>query len=111
MASVKKSRACLTGAITRSLDKLKAIKSDEPAEILLINSKDVDRILSSLTKTETNFLLTMEDAQNFVPEDDAEEDFQLEEELVLETFQAAISAARDLADQLLAYSVGYQILP
>ena len=45
----------------------------------------------------------MEDAQNFVPEDDAEEDFQLEEELVLETFQTAISAARDLADQLLAF--------
>ena len=102
MASVKKSRACLTGVVTRTLDKLKAIKSDEPAEIRLINSKDIDRVLSSLTKRETNFLQSMEDAQNFVPEDDGEEDFLLEEQLAIEAFESAMSKARDLADQLLA---------
>ena len=102
LASVKKSRAYFTGAVTKALDKLKTIKSAEPADILVINTKDVDRILSSLGRTETGFLLTMQDAQNFIPEGDGEEAFLLKEELAMETFQTAISTARDLADQLLA---------
>ena len=68
---------------------------------VVINTKDVDRVLSSLERTETGFLLTLEDAQNFIPEGDGEDAFLLEEDLAMETFQSAISTARDLADQLL----------
>ena len=101
LASVKKSRSCFTGAVTKALDKLKAIKAAEPADILVINTRDVDRILSSLERTETGFLLTLEDAQNFVPEGDGEDAFLLEEDLAMEMFQSAISTARDMSDQLL----------
>ena len=43
---------------------------------------------------------TLEDAQGFIPEDE-DEAFQLEEELASDTFISAISATRDLGDQLL----------
>ena len=101
LASVKKSRASFTGAVTKALDKLKAIKFAEPADILLINTKEVDRILSSLERTEAGFLVMLEDAQNFIPEGEAEEAFLLEEDTAMESFHSSISAARDLSDQLL----------
>ena len=102
LASVKKSRSGFTGAVTRVLDKLKAMKSAEPEDIRTINTKEVDRLLTSLEKTETGFLYTLEDAQNFVPDGEGEEAFLQEEDLAMETFQEAISTARDLADRLLA---------
>ena len=102
LASVKKSRSSFTGAVTRALDKLKAMKSAEPEDIRTINTKEVDRLLTSLEKTETGFLYTLEDAQNFVPDGEGEEAFLQEEDLAMETFQEAISTARDLADRLLA---------
>ena len=101
LASVKKSRSSYTGAVTKALDKLRAVDSTEPGEITLINTRDIDRILSSLGRTETGFLQTLEDAQGFIPVD-GEEAFQLEEELAADTFQTNISEARDLSDQLLA---------
>ena len=102
LAAVKRSRAGCTGAITKALDKLKAIPSATAEEALLINTKEVDRLLTTVQKTELSFLQAMEDAQTFAPEDEAEETaFQLEEELTCDTFQAAISDTRDLGDHLL----------
>ena len=100
LAAVKRSRAGCTGAITKALDKLKAIPSSTSEEVRLINSKDVDRTLSSIMKTEASFLHSLEDAQLYVPED-TEEAFQLEEELAADLFTTAISATRDLGEQLL----------
>ena len=100
LAAVKRSRAGCTGAITKAFDKLKAIRSSTSEEVRLINSKDVDRTLSSIMKTEASFLHSLEDAQLYVPED-TEEAFQLEEELAADLFTTAISATRDLAEQLL----------
>ena len=99
LAAVKRSRAGCTGAITKALERFKAIPFTSSEEVTLINSKEVDRILTSINKTETNFLQSLEDAQTFVPEDAAEA-FQEEEELAADTFTAAISATRDLGDQL-----------
>ena len=103
IADVKKSRGGFTGAVTKALDKLQAMKSDEPEEVQAINTKDVDRLLTSLMKTETGFLQTMEDALRFAPEnDEEEEDFTTEEAMALDTFQESMSTARDAADRLLA---------
>ena len=100
LASIKHSRAGCTGAITKALDRLKAMSCSTQEEVVLINSKEVGRTLTSIIKTETTFLQTLEDAQKFLPEED-EEDFQLEEEQAADAFSDAISATRDLGDQLL----------
>ena len=52
MAGVKKSRSCFLGKVTIAADKVKAVKSDDPAEIRLIVPRDLEKILSSLEKTE-----------------------------------------------------------
>ena len=98
--AVKRSRAGCTGAITKALDRLKAIPVSTAEEVALINSKEVDRILNSIQRTETSFLQTREDALAFIPEDE-EESFQREEEAAGDSFSNAISATRDLGDQLL----------
>ena len=100
LAAVKRSRAGCTGAITKALEHFKTIPAASSEEVVLINSKEIDRILTSINKTETGFLQSLEDAQAFVPEE-SEEAFQLEEELAADTFTAAISATRDLGEQLL----------
>ena len=101
LATVKKSRASFTGAITKASDKLKAIKSTDLTEIITINTKTIDRILTSVEHTETGFLQTLEDAQEFITEEDNAETLQLQEDTAAETFSNSISAVRDLADELL----------
>ena len=100
LAAVKRSRAGCTGAITKALDRYKAIPSATAEDALIINTKEIDRILISIEKTETAFLQSLEDAQAFLPEE-GEEAFLLEEELAADTFNSSISATRDLGDQLL----------
>ena len=104
MAAIKKSRAAFTGAVTKALDRFKSMPFGQPEEIILIKAKDIERYLSSLTKTETGFNQTMEDAQQFAPEDEEEKaEFQLEEEFAADSFSDSLAATRDLGEQLLAY--------
>ena len=100
LAAVKRSRAGCTGAITKALERFKAIPATSSEDVLLINFKEIDRVLTSIIKTETGFLQSLEDAQAFVPEE-SEEAFQIEEEMAADAFTTAISATRDLGDQLL----------
>ena len=102
LAAVKKSRSGYNGAVTKALDRLTAMKADEPEEIQEINTKEVDRLLASLAKTEAGFLTNLEDAQAFLPEGEEEEAFIAEEDMALDSFQASIATARDRADMLLA---------
>ena len=102
MAAVKKSRSCYTGAVTKASDKLKLIESGEVAAIAAINAADISRQLSSLERTEKNFLLTLDEAQEFAPEGEEEDDFQAEENSILENFEEAVSSAKELAEHLLA---------
>ena len=103
MAAVKKSRGCYTGAVTKASDKLKLLDATEVAAIAAINSADITRQLTSLERTAKNFLLTMEEAQDFVPDGDEEEDtFQTEEADILEKFEEAVSSTKQLAEHLLA---------
>ena len=102
LAAVRKSRAGFTGAVTKALDKLHHMKSDQPEDIQALNTKEVDRLLVSLTRTETGFLQNLEDAQAFIPDGEEEEAFNTDEDLAMEAFQESVSSARDRADQLLA---------
>ena len=101
LATARRSRAAFNGAITKALDKLKAVKSTESVEILLIDTKDIDKTLKSIERTETGFLQTLEDAQEFIPEAEGAEAFHTEEDTAMENFNNSISAVRDLAQDLL----------
>ena len=100
LATIRRSRSGFTGAITKALDRFKAIPSSTAEEVDCINSKEVERLLSSITRTESSFNQSLEDAQSFIPEDE-EETFQQEEERAADTFTNAVSTTRDLGEQLL----------
>ena len=102
MADVKKSRVCYTGAVTKALDKIKLMKHDEVAAVAAINTKDVERIVNSVLRTEKNFLATLDEAQDYAPDGEEEDTFQEEEEVVLETFECSLSTFRELAELILA---------
>ena len=100
MATIKRSRSGFTGAITKALDRFKAMPSSTAEEVDCINSKEVERLLSSITRTETSYNQSMEDAQSFIPEDE-DESFQQEEDRASDAFSNAVSTTRDLGEQLL----------
>ena len=104
MAGVKRSRASHTGTVTRVWDRFKAIPCDQPEEIQQIKVTDIKTNLKTLLKTEVGFALSVEEAQDFAPEDEGEDAaFQEEEEEAAETFTHSLAAARELGEQLLAY--------
>ena len=104
LLTLKKSRASLTGALTKLSDRLKAIRSDEAAAIAAISTVDVNQILTSLQRTENKIQLSMEHGQTFCPTDDGYEDFQEREESILEVFDTNITAIRGQARKLLNLS-------
>ena len=104
MSGVKRSRASHTGAVTRIWDKLKAMACDQPEEVQLLKTSDIKTYLKTLNKTEAGFNSSLDEAQEFAPEDEAEDTaFQQEEEDAADAFFESISAAKGLAEQLLAY--------
>ena len=103
MAGVRRSRAAHTGTVTRIWDKLSNIPYDEPEEVKLIKTSQVQTHLNTLLKTETGFNYSIEEAQDFAPTDEAElADFHQEEAAVLETFESSLFRARELGKQLVA---------
>ena len=101
MAEVKKSRSGYNGAVTKVLGKLQHIKCDEVAAVAAIDTKDVNRLLGSLARTEKNFLVTLEEAEEYAPEG-REEEFQDEEDEVLEEFERTIAVCQELGELLLS---------
>ena len=102
MAAVKKSRASYTGAVTKAIDKLTGIPKNSQEEVRGIKTKDIDRLLLSLERTEKGFNQSIEDALEFIPTDEDDElVFQETEETAQEAFFNSLSLARDAADQLL----------
>ena len=97
MAGVKKSRASSLGKVTTAAAKVKAVKHDDPAEIRLIAPKDLERILSSLEKTEAGFEQSFEEALDFAPTGEDEDAFYEEEEAAKVLFDEAINAVKDQA--------------
>ena len=100
--TIRRSRVGFAGAVTKALGKLNLMPSEEPEEIPVLNSREVERLMNSITKSETGFLLTLEEAQQHLPTDDGEEAFTAEEDIAMDSFQETISAARDQISKLLA---------
>ena len=104
MAGIKRSRAAHTGTITRVTDKLRSIPFDQPEEVKLIKTKEVQIHLNTLLKTETGFNYSVEEAQDFAPTEEAEmADFQQEELDVIENFETSLFRAREIGEKLVAY--------
>ena len=97
LATLKRSRAAFKGAITKMKDKLNGIKA---TGIVTYNTKNIDRLITSISNTEAGFLQTMEDAQEFLTDGETDA-LQLEEDDALEAFSAAVLEVQDLADELL----------
>ena len=102
MAGVKRSRACSLGKVTAAASKVNSIKHDDPAEIRLISTTELDRILASLQRTEAGFEQSFEDATEFTPTgEDEEETFYDEEEAARTLFEEAINPVKDQATFLI----------
>ena len=65
--------------------------------------KVIERLLASVTNTETGFLQTIDEAQAFMTDESTVETIQQEEDDALEAFTSAIQEVRDLAEELLAH--------
>ena len=103
MNSVKKQRSSYTGAVTKAFDKLSLMPRDTQDEIRSVKAREVERILSSLDKTEKGFQQNLEEAQEFLPLDEEEESaFQEAEEDAQESFCTSLALARDVGEQLLS---------
>ena len=103
MAGVKRSRAAHSGIVTRNHDKFLGMPFDHPGEIQRIKSTEVKTILKTLLKTEAGFAASMEEAQDFIPKDEADmAAFQEEELEVSEAFYQSLYLARTLGEQILA---------
>ena len=102
MGDVKKSRRSYSGALTKAMDKLKMMPHDCVEEIIDVDKEEVERLLKSIMRTETNFMATLEEAQDYAPEGEEEDTFLEEEDAMLETFEQAASAVRKLANEILA---------
>ena len=101
-AAIRRSRSGYTGAVTKAHDKLKLMDVTEVEALATIKATDVSRQLASIERTHQNFLLTMEEAQEFAPDgDEAEDAFQTEELIILDRFEDAFLQARELACHLL----------
>ena len=104
MAGIRRSRAAHTGTITRVTDKLLAIPFDQPEEVKLIKTKEVQTHLNTLLKSETGFNFSVDEAQDFAPTDEGEmADFQQEELDIIENFESSLFRARELGEKLVAY--------
>ena len=102
MAGVKRSRSSLMGKVTAASVKIKTIKHDDPAEIIRINSTEIKRILASLEKTEAGFEQSLEEAMDFVPSgEDQEDTFYEEEETAKTQFEEALNEVKDQAKFLI----------
>ena len=103
MAGVKRSRAAHTGIVTRNHDKFLGMPFEQPEEVQRIKLTEVKAILKTLLKTETGFTASMDEAQDFIPTDEADAAAFQEEELeVSETFYQSLYIARTLGEQILA---------
>ena len=102
MAGVKKSRAALAGAVTRSKDKLQAMPSSEPEEVATLSLPAIQQIIDSLDKTKIGFNLSLDDAQKYPPSDEEQEEAFLEaEDLAEEQFSANIAKVKHMAESLI----------
>ena len=103
MTDVKKSRGALVGAVKKALGKIQLIKHDEVAAVAAIKPRDIERLIDSVNRTETNFLDTLDEAQEYLPEgEEAEDNFHAAEEADQEKFEQTLYEFKELAECILA---------
>ena len=108
MEGVKSSRKAHHGVLTRARNKLDVIPFEHPDEVKQIKLTDVKAILKTLNTTEAGFSASMEEAQDFAPEDDDElATFQEEELEVADAFHERLHRTRTLGEQILACKTIY----
>ena len=100
LPTLRRSRSSFSGAITKAKDKLFAMQD---SSISSYSVKVIERLLASVTNTETGFLQTIDEAQAFMTDESTVETIQQEEDDALEAFTSAIQEVRDLAEELLAH--------
>ena len=106
MEAVKKSRSSYSGYITKYHGQLKIFRFDDTAAIKDLDTDEIERLLLCIEKTERKFFVTSDEAQEFAPEGDEEEQtFQDEETEVLDTFEINSSKAKKLAKLLLSLKI------
>ena len=102
MDAVKSSRRSFGGYITRYHDRLKLFPFDDTAAVKALDTDEIERHLQCIEKTERKLFATAEEAQEFAPEgEDEEQTFQDEELESLEAFEISSSKAKKLAKLLL----------
>ena len=101
MTGVKKSRSASLGKVTIATAKIRAVKYDDPAEVAMINPKDIERIIAGLDKTVAGFDLTFDEAVEFAPTGEDMDAFYEEEEEARASFDEAINVAKDHAEFLI----------
>ena len=99
LPTLRRSRSSFTGAVTKERDKPNGIKSND---ISTYNIRSIERLLSSVANTETGYLQTIEEAQDFITGEENAETLQDEEDEALENFSNALADVRDLAASLLS---------
>ena len=103
MAGIKRSRAAHTGTVTRIWDKLANIPFDQTEEVELIQLPEIQNHLNTLLKSETGYNFSIEEAQEFAPEEESDySDFQQSEADAIETFETSLLRARMLGEKLSA---------
>ena len=98
LAAVKRSRKNFVGGITRAREQLQPMQDLDPSDL---NIRKIEKALNSISGAETGFYATLEDAQQFILEDEAQEEKQAEEDEASELFESSVSETRDLGESLL----------
>ena len=99
--AVKRSRAALTGAITKNKDKLQTMKD---GGVTSYNLSEVNRIVKSTATTTSKFKGTLPEAFAFIDKEANYEELQEEEEEALASFEDAAAEVTDLGAELLFIS-------
>ena len=84
LAAVKRSRKNFVGGITRAREQLQPMQDLDPSDL---NIRKIEKALNSISGAETGFYATLEDAQQFILEDEAQEEKQAEEDEASELFE------------------------
>ena len=95
MTDIRKSRASYNGAVTKAMAQTDSMPHSCVEEVADVKLKEVDKLLKSLLRTENNFTATLDEAQEFSPEGEADDAFQEEEESVFATFEQNVATVRD----------------
>ena len=71
-------------------------------DISTFTVRSLEKLITSITHTETGYLNTLEDAQGFLSKEEHNEDLLAEEEAAVEQFQSVVSDVRHEAASLLS---------